>query len=118
MKKLISEIKYDAEFIRGHTLQPQWYKILKVLLILGLLGGYCLIFGGLKTLLFGVIFFGLSLLVHMVYRTKTRRYTQSWLDFLVEVDEQGQRSYRRIGAYYYLAVALNLIVAIFLSQVL
>lgn len=118
MKKIISEIKHDAEFIRGHTLQPQWYKILKVFLVLGLLGGYYLIFGGRKTLLFGVVFFGLSLLVHMVYRTKTKRFSQSWLDFVVEVDEQGHKAYRRIGAYYYLAVILNLIAAIILSQIL
>jgi Ca2+/Na+ antiporter len=117
MKKIISEFIYDAEFIRGHTLQPQWYKILKVFLVFGFIGAYYALFGGRKTLLFGVIFFGLCLLVHMVYRSKTERYTRSWLDFVVMEDEQGQRSYRRIGIFYYLAVIINLIVAIFLSQV-
>ena len=70
MKKLLSEIKFDAEFIRGHTLQPQWYKIIKVFLILAFLGIYNWFFGPGKTLLFCGIFFGLSLVVHLLYRIK------------------------------------------------
>jgi hypothetical protein len=118
MKKFLSEIKYDAEFIRGHTLQPQWYKILKVFLLLGLLGGYFALFGGWKTLVFCVVFFGLSTALHLVYRIKTQKFTQSWLDFIIIEDDQGQRSYQRIGIYYYLAVSTFLILAIILSQIL
>jgi hypothetical protein len=117
MKKFWSEVKFDAAFIRDHTLQPQWYKILKVFLLVGFLGGYTALFGGRKTLLFGAIFFGLSLLLHLVYRVNTRKFTQSWLDFIVTDDGQGNRSYQRIGKYYYFAVILNLILAVTLSQV-
>lgn len=118
MKKILSEIKYDAEFIRDHTLQPQWYKILKVFLLLGLLGGYYALFGGWKTLIFCVVFFGLSTVLHMTYRIKTRKYTQSWLDFVVVENDLGQRTYQRIGRYYYLVVSINFILAVILSQVL
>ena len=117
MKKFLSEIKYDAEFIRGHTLQPQWYKILKVFLLLGLLGGYFALFGGWKTLIFCGVFFGLSTALHMTYRIKTRKYTQSWMDFVV-TEEDGQLSYQPIGKFYYRAVIFFLCTAILISQLL
>jgi len=117
MKKIINEIVYDAKFIKGHTLQPQWYKILKVFLLLGLIIGYYLIFGGIKTLVFFGCFFGLGLVLHVVYRIKTKKFTQSWLDFKV-TDNDGQLEYQRIGIYYYLAVAINGIVSFVISQVL
>lgn len=118
MMKFFSEIKYDAEFIRGHSLQPKWYKALKVFLILGYLGGYYAFFGKGKTLLFCGIFFGLSILMHIIYRVKTHKFTQSWLDFVVFEDGQGHRSYRPIGPYYYLAVGFHFILAVILSQIL
>ncbi len=118
MKKFFSEIKYDLNFIRGHTLQPGWYKVLKVFLVLGILGGYYALFGGWKTLLFCSVFFGLSILMHIIYRVKTHKFTQSWLDFVVLDDEQGQRSYQPIGPYYYLAVGFNFMLAVLLSQLL
>ena len=37
MPKLIEAIISDLKFIRSHTLQPKWYKILKVFLLLVLL---------------------------------------------------------------------------------
>ena len=117
MKKLWSGIKYDAEFIRGHTLQPQWYKVLKVFLLLGALGGYYAWFGGGKTLIFCGVFFGLSFLLHMAYRTKTRKFTQSWMDFVV-TEKDGQLDYQPIGKFYYTIVIINLILGILLSQVL
>ena len=117
MKKLWSEIKYDADFIRGHTLQPQWYKVLKVFLLVGAVGGYYALFGGRKTLIFCGVFFGLSFLLHMVYRIKTQKFTQSWLDFVVTEDD-GQLTYQPIGKTYYSIVIINLLVGIFLSQVL
>lgn len=118
MKRILDEIKYDAEFIRGHTLQPQWYKILKIFIILGILGGYYALFGGWKTLLFCGIFLGSCFLVHMIYRIKTSKFTQSWLDFVIVDDDQGQRSYQPIGPHYYLAIGFNLFLAVILSQVL
>ncbi len=81
VKKILNVIKYDAKFIKSHTLQPQWYKIVKVFLLLGLILGYYMIFGGLKTLLFFGCFFGLGVVLHIVYRIKTNKFTQSWLDF-------------------------------------
>ncbi len=116
MKKLIEGIRTDARFIRDHELQPGWYKILKVFLLLGLIVGYYLIFGLAKTLVFLGCFFSLSLIVHMIYRINTKKFTQSWLDFVVR-EEDGQLRYERIGLYYYLAIFLNLILSFFLSQV-
>lgn len=114
MKHLLSEIKYDAEFIKDHTLQPQWYKVLKVFLILGFLTAFYTLFGIRKLLIFGVVFFGLSLVVHILYRINTQKFTHSWLDFKVsEVD--GQLNYQRIGFYYYLMVATNLALALLAS---
>jgi hypothetical protein len=114
MKELLEEIKYDANFIKGHQLQPGWYKILKVLMILGFLIGYSILFGTARTLIFCGIFFSLSLLVHMIYRINTKRYTQSWLDFVV-VEEGGENIPRKIGPYYYIAVVTNLAIAILIS---
>jgi hypothetical protein len=57
MKKFLKEIIYDAEFIKDHQLQPGWYKVLKVFLLLGLAAGYFLFFGARKTLVFFAIFF-------------------------------------------------------------
>ena len=117
MKKFMNDILYDAKFIKGHTLQPQWYKILKVFLLLGLIVGYYLIFGGLRTLVFFGCFFGLSLVVHMVYRIKTNKFTQSWLDFKV-AEKNNELEYQRIGIYYYLAVAINGVISLLISQLL
>lgn len=118
MKKIFSEIQYDARFMRDHTLQPGWYKVLKVFLLIVILGGYYALFGRQKTLLFCGVFFGLSTLVHMLYRIKTKKYTRSWLDFVVIDEGQGQRYYQRIGKYYYAAVSFNFFLAVLISQVL
>jgi hypothetical protein len=117
MSKLMKEIKYDAEFVRDHELQPGWYKVFKVFLILGLIAGYFLLFGGIKTLVFFGCFFGLSLVVHMIYRIKTKKYSQTWLDFIVEEDD-GVAKPKRIGAYYYSAVVINLLISFLISQLL
>ena len=115
MRKILKEILYDAKFIKGHTLQPQWYKIFKVFLLLGLIVGYTLIFGGQKALIFFGCFFGLSLIMHIVYSINTKKFTQSWLDFKVE-EKDGQLEYQRIGVYYYSLVAVFVITAFALSQ--
>lgn len=117
MKELFEEIKSDAEFIKGHTLQPKWYKILKVFFVLGFLAGFFFLFCGKKTLLFCGMFFSLSLIVHMVYRTNTKKFSQSWLDFKV-TENDGQLEYQQIGVYYYLAVVINGIVSFVISQLL
>jgi hypothetical protein len=115
MKELLEEIKFDAQFIRGHQLQPGWYKVLKIFLILGFLIGYVIFFGAGKTLIFCVIFFSLSVVVHMVYRINTKKYTQSWLDFTV-IEEKGVSVPRKIGPHYYIAVIANLAIGILVSQ--
>jgi len=52
MSKLIQAIKDDLSFIKSHTLQPQWYKILKVFILIGFLVGYHGLFGLWKTVIF------------------------------------------------------------------
>lgn len=117
MKNLLEEVKSDASFIRGHTLQSRWYKILKIFLVSGFLAGYFFLFGSTRTLIFCVFFFSMSLIVHMVYRVNTKKFTQSWLDFKV-TEKDGQLEYQRIGIYYYLAVIFNGIISFLASQLL
>ena len=114
MEKLLKEIKHDAKFIKGHQLQPQWYKILKVFLLPGFIIVSYLVFGPLKMLVFFGCFFSLSLLVHMVYRINTKKFSQSWLDFEI-VEEDGISQPRRIGKYYYLAVLTNALISFAIS---
>ena len=117
MKKLLKEVKDDANFIKSHSLQPQWYKIFKVFLILGFLGGHLHLFGPRKTIIFSGVFFSLSLLVHLLYRIKTKKWTQGWLDFVI-AEENGEPRPIGIGKYYYSAVFLNTLIALLVSQVM
>ena len=114
MKKILNEIVYDAKFIKGHTLQPGWYKILKVVLLAGSLAAGLFFFGLRKTLVFSGVFFGLGLIVHLIYRFKTDKFKKSWLDFKVnEVD--GNLEYQRIGMFYYFTIGTNLLISLFVS---
>ncbi len=115
MPNLLEEIKRDVSFIRSHDLQPKWYKVLKVPILLGAAVGYFVLFGGMKTAIFLNVFFGLALLVHLVYRSNTRRWSRSWLDFVV-LEEAEEARADRIGKYYYTSIALNAVVAILISQ--
>lgn len=116
MSKVIDEIKDDVDFIKSHTLQPQWYKVFKVFMILGFLLGYYFLFGWLKTVLFFASFFTLAFVVHIVYRVKTEKWTRSWLDFeVIEVD--GEVKADRIGKFYYTAIAINVLISLVTSQV-
>jgi hypothetical protein len=117
MAKLLEEIEYDLSYLKLHTLQPQWFKVVKVLVLLGFLIGYTYLFGWIKTVVFFAVFFLLSTVVHLVYRAKTNRWTQSWLDFVV-VEENGETKTKRIGKFYYLAVVFNVVVSLLISQVL
>jgi hypothetical protein len=114
MRNLLKEIRYDMIFVRGHTLQPAWFKVLKIYILLGLLAGSLLIFGSRRTLVFFGVFLLLSLIVHLLYRAKTRKFTQSWMDFRVD-DEAGVKVFRPIGKLYYSAVLLNAILAVLVS---
>jgi hypothetical protein len=115
MAKLLNEIKYDLNFIKSHTLQPQWYKILKLFILIGFLVGYCYLFGLVRTAIFTAAFFSLSLLVHLLYRIKTDKFQRSWLDFVVS-EKNGEKRPTSIGMYYYTAVILNAILAVIISQ--
>ena len=117
MTKLLNEVKDDAQFIKGHSLQPRWFKAAKVFILLGFLAGYTLLLGWRKMLIFLVCFLCLMLLVHLAYRTKTHKYTQSWLDFVV-VEEDGQLKYQRIGKYYYSTILINALLSILVSHLL
>ncbi len=117
MAKLIDEIKYDLDYLRSHTLQPQWFKVLKVFILLGVAYGYGYLFGLTATVLFFAAFFFLSLLVHFTYRAKTNRWTESWLDFVV-VQEDGVQKTKPIGKFYYAAVIFNAMLAFIISQIL
>jgi hypothetical protein len=117
MAKLLNEIKDDLHFVKTHTLQPKWYKFLKIFIVLGFLVGYWCLFGWKKALIFLVAFFFLSFIVHMVYRIKTNKSTRSWLDFKV-VEQDNQIKAKSIGKFYYSAVVFNAILSIVISQVL
>ena len=115
MAKLLDEIKYDLNFIKSHTLQPKWYKVFKVFMLVGVITAYYCLFGLRKTVVFLAIFFSLSFLVHMTYRIKTHKFTQSWLDFKV-VHEGNTVKAKSIGKYYYFAVIIGAIISIAISQ--
>ncbi|MBW8011414.1 MAG: hypothetical protein FVQ83_09260 [Chloroflexi bacterium] len=116
MAKLIDEIKHDLSFIKAHTLQPQWYKVLKVFILLGFMAGYFFLFGMLKTVLFFAVFFFMSILVHITYRVKTDRWTRSWLDFVV-IEQGGESRAESIGIFYYLAIVFNAMLSLVISQI-
>ncbi|HEY44012.1 MAG TPA: hypothetical protein G4O11_08535 [Anaerolineae bacterium] len=117
MTKLLNEIKDDLDFIKSHTLQPGWYKILKIFLVIGFLLGYYFLFGILKTVLFFAVFFFLSFLVHLVYRSKTDKWRRSWLDFVV-IEENNEIKAESIGKFYYSAIIINATLSLIISQVL
>ena len=115
MPGLLEEMKVDLNFIKSHTLQPKWYKVFKVFMLVGFFLGYYALFGIRKTGVFFTVFFFLSFLVHMVYRVNTNTWQRSWLDFVVK-EENNEIKADRIGVYYYLAVAVNAILALLISQ--
>ena len=115
MAKLLKEIKDEASFIKSHTLQPRWYKIFKVFMLLGFFIGYYFLFGVQKTVLFFTLFFLLSFLVHMVYRIRTNTWKRSWLDFIVE-EVNGEIKAKSIGKFYYAAIIINTFISFLASQ--
>ena len=117
MTKMIDEIKYDLSYLKSHTLQPKWFKILKVFILFGFLVGYYFLFELTATILFFVTFIFLMVVVHFAYRIKTNKYTTSWLDFVV-AEEGKELKTKRIGKYYYSVVIVNATIAFIVSQVL
>lgn len=115
MPNLLLEIKDDLNFLKSHTMQPRWYKRLKVFILLGFLAGYYALFGFVKTVVFLAVFLFLMLLVHLVYRTKTKKFQKSWLDFIVVESGEGVKA-KSIGKFYYAAILLNALCAVSISQ--
>jgi hypothetical protein len=66
-------------------------------------------------LIFLAVFLLLSLAVHLLYRTMTDKFTRSWLEFKVFV-EQGKPKPVSIGVVYYLLIIINLCMALYFSQ--
>jgi hypothetical protein len=117
MSKLLEAIKVDVRFVRSHSLQPAWYKVLKVFMLMGILAAYEVFFGLVKTVVFLAVFLLLSLAVHLTYRVKTEVWTHTWLDFIVN-EEHGQAKPVSIGKYYYSAILLNALLSLVISQTL
>jgi len=107
---ITEEIKRDMNFIKKHTLQPAWWKITKIFLLLGSIIIIFYIFGLAKTMIWVSIFLILTLIVHFTYRIKTHTYTKSWMDFKV-TEKEGKLTYGRIGFFYYTLVAIIFLIA-------
>jgi hypothetical protein len=115
MREWIAGIRHDTAFVQGHTLQPGWYKVFKIFLIVAVLAFFWILFGWIKTLIFSLVFLLLALGIHMLYRVKTQAFTHSWLDFSV-YEENGITKYHYIGGYYYGMVILSALIAFAVSQ--
>ena len=115
MKNLFREIAYDAQFLKGHKLQPAWWKVAKVFILLGVIIGFVVLFGWQRAAVFVVVFMLLNLIVHMTYRIKTEKFTRNWMDFIVVADAQrGEKP--SIGPLYYSWSLLNAVIAFLVSQ--
>ncbi len=117
MKNLLDGIVYDVKFIKGHPLQPAWFKVLKIFLLPVVLAGSIWVFGWRRALVFAAVFLILMLIVHLVYRAGTRKFTRNWLDFVVIADAEKNRK-PGIGAVYYASVLFNVLIAFLLSGAL
>lgn len=117
MKKLFDEIAYDAKFVKGHKLQPAWFKVVKIFILLAVTAGFVWLFGWQRTVVFVVVFLLLSLVVHLVYRGNTRKFTRNWLDFVI-VEDKEKNIRQGIGVVYYTWIILNAVMAFVVSQVI
>jgi hypothetical protein len=102
---IINEIKKDVFFIKGHTLQPKWFKFIKIIFLITIFVISIFIFGVIKAVIWFLSFLFLGFLIHMLYRIKTNTFTRSWMDFHVTKSEKGLE-YKRIGILYYSLVFL------------
>jgi len=114
MAKIFEEIKADTRFIRSHTLQPAWYKFLKIFILLGVLAAYWWFWGLTRMLVFLLGFLLFSLLLHLAYRAGTHKFQESWLDFKV-IKVNGRSKAKSIGIFYYVAIVVNAVIAALIS---
>ena len=117
MSNLFQEIKDDIGFIKSHTLQPRWFKVFKVFLLVGTLAGYYFLFGLFKSVVFFAIFLFLMLIVHLVYRKQTNKFQKNWLDFVIEETPNSPKP-KSIGKYYYASIIFNALIAILISHLI
>jgi len=104
------EIKKDIDFLRKHTLQPVWWKIVKVFILFTAILTIWKIFGILEAIIWFSIIIILGLIVHFTYRIKTHTYKKSWMDFKVK-EKDGKLTYESIGLFYYSLVILIFFIA-------
>jgi hypothetical protein len=107
---IIKEIQKDILFVKNHTLQPLWFKITKVFVLIGIALVLFFVLGFVKTIIWFSIFLPLGLIVHLTYRIKTLNYTKSWMDFEVK-EVEGKRIYGRIGFLYYSLVMMMILLS-------
>ncbi len=117
MARLLQGIRDDLRFVRAHSLQPEWYKALKVLILVGFLLAYWALFGLKRTAIFLAAFLLLSLGLHLLYRSGTHAWKRSWADFVV-AEQDGEVRPQRIGIFYYSAIVLNAALSVAVSQLL
>jgi hypothetical protein len=91
--------------------------VMKIFVLLGAITGFVLLFGWRRAVLFTIVFFLLMLVVHLVYRFNTRKFTRNWLDFIV-VEDKEKNIKPGIGAVYYSSIVLNAVIAFLVSGVL
>jgi hypothetical protein len=117
MKHIVNEISYDLKFLQGHRLQPAWFKVLKIFILTAVIAGFVWLFGWRRAAVFAAVFFALMLIVHLVYRVQTHKFTRNWLDFIV-VEDPARRRKPGIGAFYYASILLNALTAFLVSGAL
>jgi hypothetical protein len=117
MRSVIGGLLYDLRFVRGHRLQPGWYKAAKILILVAAVVAYLLVFGPIRTAVFAAVFLALMLVVHLVYRAGTGKFTRTWLDFRVQ-EQNGRMVPVSIGKFYYSAIAVNAAIAVAASQLI
>ena len=115
MKNLLDEFAYDADFLIGHKLQPAWFKVVKVFILTAVIAGFVFFFGWKQAAVFAAVFLILMLIVHMVYRAGTRKFTRNWLDFIV-VGVPEKKIKPGIGLAYYASIVINATIAFLLSR--
>jgi len=117
MAGLLQAIGDDLRFVRSHSLQPIWFKALKVFILLGFLLAYWALFGLKRTAIFLAVFLLLSLGLHLLYRAGTHAWRRTWLDFVV-AEQDGALRPQRIGIFYYSAIILNAALSVAVSRLL
>lgn len=100
-------IKTDLDFLKRHDLQPGWWKLGKVVVLVGIIVALVLTRGWRAALIWVATMLLCMGTVHFIYRAKTRKYTVAWADFRVDPNDKR----RRFGTLYYPLVASAFVLA-------